>query len=104
MKNELKLAIFIFAVLLAAVGIGHAFNLSFNSETIQVGYTVYNETGETVKGFLPNQRNTASNDEKCSSACSSEPSAFAIQCREQGFQVYAGPCCQTLCSGRVAAQ
>jgi hypothetical protein len=100
MKNEVKLALIIFSILMAAVGFGWAFNLSLNPQTLQVGNTVYTEKGEVVKGFIPN-RKTAS-DAKCDKDCSPGTSNFAMQCREYGFQVYAGPCCQTLCSGRVA--
>jgi hypothetical protein len=103
MKNEMKLSIIIFAIVMIAVSFGWAFNLSLNRQTYQIGYTVYSENGEIVKGFLPNQRRTAS-DANCATSCTPETSNFAMQCREQGFQVYAGPCCQMLCSGRVAAQ
>lgn len=103
MKNEIKLALIIFAILMVAVGFGHAFNLSLNTQTFQVGYTVFNEQGEIVKGFIPNQRTVAS-ETNCPSTCPDQPTNFAIQCREQGFQVYAGSCCQTLCSGRVATR
>lgn len=104
MKNEIKLTLIIFAILMVAVGFGWAFNLSLNPETYQVGYTVFSEKGDQLKGFIPNQRSTASADVKCPSTCPDQPSAFAMQCREQGFQVYNGPCCQALCSGRVASQ
>ena len=103
MKNEVKLSLIIFGILLAALGFSWAFNLSLNPETFQIGYTVYSEKGDPVKGFIPNQRKTAS-DTHCEENCSSQTSHFAMQCREHGFQVYTGPCCQTLCSGRVAAQ
>lgn len=103
MKNELKLGFIIFTILMLAVGFSYAFNLSLNKETFQLGYTVYSEKGEIVKGFIPNQRTTAS-DANCAKDCSPATSSFAMQCRESGFQVYAGPCCQTLCSGKVASQ
>ena len=102
-KNEAKLALIIFSILMVAVGFGWAFNLSFNPHTFQVGNTVYTEKGETIKGFIPNMRKTASDAQCTERDCSPGTTNFAMQCREHGFQVYAGPCCQTLCSGRVAA-
>ncbi len=103
MKNEIKLSLIIFSILMVAVGFSWAFNLSLNPKTYQLGYTVYSEKGDVLKGFIPNQRTTAS-EARCEQDCAGGTSNFAMQCREQGFQVYAGPCCQTLCSGRVAAQ
>jgi hypothetical protein len=102
MKNEFKLAFVIMAILMVALGLGRAFHLSFNPQTFQVGYTVYTEKGEPIQGFIPEMQAKAV-DSQCSQKCNDEPSAFAMQCRQDGHQVYTGSCCQSLCSGNVAS-
>lgn len=102
MKNEQKLAVFIFAILLVAVGFSWTFNLSLNPQTFQLGYTVYSPQGDQLRGFIPYQK-VATASQECPSSCPEESSGFASQCRDGGFKVYSGPCCQTLCSGRVAS-
>ena len=103
MKNEIKLSLIIVTIIFVAFGFGKAFNLSLNSETYQVGYTVYSEKGEETKGFIPEYANLPAKDTTCNQKCDSSPSAFAMQCRESGHKVYSGSCCQSLCSANLAA-
>ena len=102
MKNHTKLSLIIAGIFLLAFGLGKAFHLSFNPDTFQIGYTVYSEKGQEFLGFIPEKKNIPSSA-SCTQKCDESPSAFALQCRQEGHQVYSGPCCESLCSASLVS-
>ena len=102
MKNETKLSLIIVTILFIAWGLGKAFHLSLNTETFQIGYTVYSEKGDEFRGFIPEKRNINSSA-PCNQKCEDSPSTFAMQCRQEGHHVYSGSCCESLCSARLSS-
>ena len=100
MKNEAKLIFIIAGICLLALGLGKALHLSFHPDTFQIGYTVFSEKGEEFRGFIPEKKNIPISN-SCNQKCDESPSAFTMQCRQEGHQVYSGPCCESLCSARL---
>ncbi len=100
MKNETKLGLMIAGIILLALGVGKALHLSFHPDTFQIGYTVYSEKGQEFRGFIPEKKNIPLSI-SCNQKCDESPSTFTMQCRQEGHEVYSGPCCESLCSASL---
>lgn len=99
MKNETKFAILVSAILLATVVLAYTFNFSVNFKKFQLGYTVYNQQGNKIYGFIPPKL-------ACQPTCGIEiadaqSTAFATKCEEQGFRLLTDSCCASYCTGSV---